>query len=581
MHKAACVILLALLLTMGCNNNSAVKTTLDRAESMMERDADSALTLINSIQKEGASMSRAQQMRCELLRAKAQNKASISFTSDSTMKAVADYYDRYGSDNERMMAYYLLGCVYRDMKDAPTALNYYKAAVAQADTTAQDCDWNTLCCIHSQTITLFHQLGSPDYELEEVRAAMNAAWHAKDTVGALMAYGYKASAYYISYKYDSVISVCTKQYQQYCQIGRNDLAAQSLPILIYVLVKKRQLDRAQHYIDIFERQSGWFSPSGQIIERAILFYDIKAEYFQARGQEDSAFFYYNKLLPHIGKHIMYAEAVYQGLMNHYQQQGNVDSVVKYSRLFAQANDSMAIVRSAEEINRTQALFNYDHKQRELEDKVAENRLYKFGLALIALAAIATGFAATFIYKRRHREAVRKVNRKYASLLTKLEQSTNNLQQMKNNLDQYKKAKTQEIHALAETIADYQDSQSSPVSDTERSLAYSTATKHLHKLSTKGMTATDTELETLVQLCQTMLPEFYAAIHNNSTPLNEKERYVCLLSRLHFIPTETAVLLDMTQQRTTNIRSAINKKLFNATGAKTLDYNLRRLGKAKV
>jgi lipopolysaccharide biosynthesis regulator YciM len=52
------------------------------------------------------------------------------------MLAVADYYDRNGTANERMEAHYLLGCVYRDLGDAPRALTSYNNAVDCADTTA-------------------------------------------------------------------------------------------------------------------------------------------------------------------------------------------------------------------------------------------------------------------------------------------------------------------------------------------------------------------------------------------------------------------------------------------------------------
>ena len=52
-------------------------------------------------------------MKYELLYAKAMNKAYIDFTSDSIMKKVALYYDKHGSKNEQMEAYYLLGCVYK------------------------------------------------------------------------------------------------------------------------------------------------------------------------------------------------------------------------------------------------------------------------------------------------------------------------------------------------------------------------------------------------------------------------------------------------------------------------------------
>ena len=47
------------------------------------------------------------------------NKNYVPFSTDSVMQEVADYYDHHGPPNERMEAHYLLGCVYRDMGEAP------------------------------------------------------------------------------------------------------------------------------------------------------------------------------------------------------------------------------------------------------------------------------------------------------------------------------------------------------------------------------------------------------------------------------------------------------------------------------
>lgn len=63
------------------------------------------------------------------------NKADISFSSDSIMKNVVAYYEKHGTSNERMLAYYMLGCVYRDLYEAPMALENYDKAAEQADTT--------------------------------------------------------------------------------------------------------------------------------------------------------------------------------------------------------------------------------------------------------------------------------------------------------------------------------------------------------------------------------------------------------------------------------------------------------------
>jgi len=47
-------------------------------------------------------------------------------------------------------------------------------------------------------------------------------------------------------------------------------------------------------------------------------------------------------------------------------------------------------------------------------------------------------------------------------------------------------------------------------------------------------------------------------------------------RLYLIPSEISVLLDISGQNLTNIRSKINRKLFGNDGTKKLDYNLRQL-----
>ncbi|MCR4959380.1 MAG: tetratricopeptide repeat protein [Prevotella sp.] len=70
----------------------------------------------------------AEAMRSELLRARTMNKEYVPFTTDSVMKEVVAYYDHHGTPEEKMEAHYLLGCVYRDMGDAPQALQCFQEA---------------------------------------------------------------------------------------------------------------------------------------------------------------------------------------------------------------------------------------------------------------------------------------------------------------------------------------------------------------------------------------------------------------------------------------------------------------------
>lgn len=56
-------------------------------------------------------------------------------------------------------------------------------------------------------------------------------------------------------------------------------------------------------------------------------------------------------------------------------------------------------------------------------------------------------------------------------------------------------------------------------------------------------------------------EFYLNLLKEQLHLTEQEFKVCVLARLHFIPSEMSCLLNLSQQRITNIRSAVNYKLF--------------------
>jgi hypothetical protein len=98
---------------------------------------------------------RADRMRAALDSALQQNRNYIPFTSDSALLEVVEYYDRYGTPNDRLRAHYALGCVYRDLHDAPIALLSWEDAIAAADTTASDCDFATLFRVYGQMAEVY------------------------------------------------------------------------------------------------------------------------------------------------------------------------------------------------------------------------------------------------------------------------------------------------------------------------------------------------------------------------------------------------------------------------------------------
>ncbi|MBQ7571496.1 MAG: hypothetical protein IJT19_04580, partial [Bacteroidaceae bacterium] len=99
-----------------------------------------------------ASCGRADRMRHLLEQAEWMNQHDSAFSSDSIGLRLVRYYDHWWHPADlRLRAYYMLGCAYRDLGNAPRALENYQLAAAQADTlTAPDSTLNRLMRVHSQ-----------------------------------------------------------------------------------------------------------------------------------------------------------------------------------------------------------------------------------------------------------------------------------------------------------------------------------------------------------------------------------------------------------------------------------------------
>ena len=193
MKKLPLVLLaiVSLFVLAGCHGDKQYDDLLQQADSIMNIDDDSAKVAIKLLDKAKPQLdnfSKAQRMRYELLYHKAMNKADIPFTSDSIMKNVINYYNNHGSANERMLAYYMLGCVYRDLHEAPLALDYYNKATELADTASQNCDYATLYRVYGQMGVLFEKQHLFSQELFAYNKATKYAYMAKDTLNALLCY---------------------------------------------------------------------------------------------------------------------------------------------------------------------------------------------------------------------------------------------------------------------------------------------------------------------------------------------------------------------------------------------------------
>ena len=198
MKKLVYILVTVLLVLTACTGTSR-HPQLVAADSLLLTQPDSALTLLRSM----SFSSTADRMYHYLLLADACNKCYDTLPPDSILREVAAFYDRHGSANEQLRAHYLLGCAYRDLGEAPQALQCYQDAIDRADTLAADCDFYTLSRVHSQMAALLGEQMLPRQQLEELQQQYYYAFRIQDTLCVLNAMGQMTNAYNMLEQTDS------------------------------------------------------------------------------------------------------------------------------------------------------------------------------------------------------------------------------------------------------------------------------------------------------------------------------------------------------------------------------------------
>lgn len=583
MKRLSYIILTATIaILFGCKGHEAFKASLDRADSILNINPDSAFSLLCDIKTEAAFVSKPLQMRYLLLWAQSCNKTYRQLPSADTLQTVLDYYDDNG--NERMTSLYMMGCLYRDSGDVRKALKYFNEAAAGADTTDSGCDFYTLSRIYSQMTELFHRQKAPRFELEYSYKAEHCAWKAKDTLGAVTLIHYRNMTYQLLKDTDSVYYTCKRAETMYRQIGRYREASWTMPPLIDIYLSRDSLLQAKQAIGEFEQNSGWFDKNNEIRSGAENYYGLKGRYYMQSGHLDSAIYFYHKMLKHADK-IDNLKDGYNGLLAVYRHTGEPDSVVKYTRLSAVIADSIKRIYSPEQI----ALWHADYYANRsgklaIEHKLAET-IYAYGIILAAVILTISGCCIWWFIKcnqsvrqkiiESERRKVKKSEEKYAK-------AKYDFASAKNRLDKEIKTKTQKISELEKTINAIQEENYSYNGQQHHAYDENMADCldcHLKKLkicSQKGGSATKEDLMQLRYLASECDSGFFKHISSQQYDLTDRELFICIFIRYEFKPAEISVLLNISSQQTTNLRTRINHKLFDASGTKHLDDNLKRL-----
>ena len=558
------------ILFVSCTGNKAYDKLLIKADSIMNIDDDSAevaIRMMQSIKPELSQFSKSQKKRYELLYHKAMNKAYIDFTSDSTMLEVVDYYEQHGSANEKMLAYYILGCVYRDMHEAPMALEYYNKATELADTTAKDCDYATLCRIYSQMGFLFAKQHLPHQELASLDKAVKYAYLAKDTLNAIRYYQNKQAIYANQNKLDSAIIINNQAAKLFKQIGALKEANIAFGCNFEYYLKKKMLKEAEEAFKAY-LSTNYHGNDNWKDAYAYILYE-RGSYYLAVGKKDSAYSFLKQSFEQ-SKSFSNLAASTRGLAQYYAKTSNPVLAAKYALLSSAYNDSDLIATRQGQLQQVQAMYNYN-RNKDIAYKAqlkAEQRMSI--IYIVIICAILLFIVSISIYRKRLRlrnKRIAMVQKMYNDSVQQLNEAQQELLKLQdlneNTIATLVKEKEETIQKLQMEVKKYEEANiGHNLLELEKQLKQSPIYQQLVYLENhplEKMTKNDwSNLEETVE-------KFVYGFADLKQKLNTKEYHICLLVKLHFSPSTISSLIGTSLSDISNSRRRMLAKICGNSG----------------
>ena len=590
--KRSLYIIIGIVLFIACGERQEYVSTLERAEVMMNDYPDSALAVLDSLSAHEQEFGKRLRMRYQLLRLQAQNKAFIPFTSDSLAKDVVSYFDRHGNHNDQMKAHYLLGCVYRDLGEAPHAVDCYIDAISKADTTAKDCDFSTLSSVYSQMAEICHQQLLLSNAIEFQKKASHFALLANQKYWSVYNIERLAGTYILMDKRDSAELLLKRSIAYYTEdsLVKDRLRASKLLMYLYVGQTDR-LDDAKPLIDDYDKGYHLFDSNVELSPSKRQYFYYKGRYYEGVNNLDSAEFYYRKILrPKMS--FVQKDPMYRGLLSVYSKRHIADSIAKYAKLYCEVNDSSIAKKDQQLTAQMAASYNYNRYQKEAMDN--ESKANKIRMVLLAFAFFV--ILAAIIIWNRFQNTKRKKQEEIENLKEEHIRATDEYCRNLYIMQVLDKSRQQDINLMQKDSIDYENKLTELKDENQRLeriinnieqqkgfaqyLANTTEfmqtkiVSHLKEMDFIPLsTMTEKDWEELDEQVRKYFPHILLDLHN--TPKITKQKIqVCLLVILKVSDGSISNWLNLKPSRVSNIKSDLNHTLFDDNSARTLYNNLR-------
>ena len=541
------------------------------ADSLTNVLPDSAITLLKNIENALQNEPEATRMYYRLLCTKANDKAYILHTSDSLILPVLHYYIEKDDERHLPEAYYYAGRVYRDLGDAPQALEYFEKA---AEALPEDGGYKLKSKIYSQMGTLFAYQSMYAEALEMYKKGGEYDNILKDSVGMVFKSRDIGNMYRDLGKRDSTLAYFKEANQLSQQLQRTDLFNMMQGQLAAIYTDLQEYDSAhavlQNALRDIER------PSRSAI------YSIAARLYDVTNQMDSATWYYKELL---GFGSVYAkQTAYRRLLELTLKQNDTQQAAGYLNGYLLYTDSIQKLTQTETIHRMHSLYNYQLREKENNRLKAENNRQTSWICIISGGFVIAilSFIAYRQHSKRKRleleqqlEKLRTIEKENREKIVFLERHKAQKEELEKNLANInipdnsilKKQLGQKIELLNH-ILQQQAIEKEQEKEAQDCLFCSEIYKKLQNRANSARGEAyiiPEEWDSLKELINPAYLTFFERLYSLHTP-NENELHVCILLKLQFRQADIARLLQLKPESISSIRRRLYQKVTGSKGS---------------
>ncbi|MDL2212621.1 tetratricopeptide repeat protein [Bacteroides sp. OttesenSCG-928-N06] len=519
-----------------CTSGKVTDPVLLRADSLMECCADSALALLEDMEYP-QEMKRNERAFYGLLLTKARDKCLVEHTSDSIMKLVVAYYQQHGSTYQKMESLYYLASVYRDLGDAPRALDYFGRA---ADASKDQTEYRLLGLIYSQMGTLFFYQNLHEEGVAAYRQSYRYDLLAEDSLISPYSFMKMARIQTFLGNVDSTLYYYKEAVSLAQKVEKYELAKDIQIELADIYLQQGEYKEARKYLNI----------------RSAADYLNWGDYYFNTNLFDSASFYYQNALEK--SNIYIRQRAYFQLYKIEKLRGDDNKSLRYFEQSSLYKDSITQITNTEGVKRVESLYNYQHIQKHNSQLLQERQQNKMISIISVFVVILLGLIISILFahfRRKKQEWKGQTRRTQYFQLQEIEQKDEKIEDLKKQivLLQHKKEQEKVDIFLQSTICQ---------------LIVDNASDPDFKMNKERWAELQNQIDETYN-------QFTERLRIHYCRISEKEIQVCLLLKTGIQNKSISRLVHMAHNSVSSLRARLYEKVCGKSGsAKEWDEFIR-------